>query len=110
MSVEEVRKQIWVSPCIDCGCDCEGEGQDHYRLVYEIPGVKKENIHLHIIKEGLRLRAKLNDKTEYVNEYVFSCDADPEKAKAKYENGVLEVEVPYVCPDPFSGAKLVTIE
>ena len=110
MSVEEVTKKIWVSPCVDCGCDCEGEAQDQYHLVYEIPGVKKENIHLHIIKEGLRLRAKLNDTTEYVNEYLFACDVDPDKTKAKYENGILEIEVPYVCPDPFAGAKAVKIE
>lgn len=103
------KKLIWVHPCMDCGCDCDDVDDDHYHISLELPGVKKEDIDLKIIKTGLRLRAKKNDEIEYVSELKFLCDAKASNAKANYEDGLLTVDVPFDCPDPFKGIKSVKI-
>lgn len=108
MSTETTR--IWVDPCPTCDCGCSDEGEDTETLTFELPGVKKDEIHLHVVKEGLRLVAPRHDKYEYYSEYEFACDAVPDKVKATYEDGLLSVTVPLECPDPFRGSRQVPIE
>jgi len=106
----ETKRKVWVVPCTTCGCGCSDEEEDQYELVYELPGVKKEDIHLHVVKNGLRLEAARGEDVEYVSEYQFICEANPEGVKATYDNGLLDIIVPYACPDPFKGSKPVEIE
>ncbi|GAB4311869.1 MAG: hypothetical protein Kow0069_12330 [Promethearchaeota archaeon] len=106
---EKRRTRIWVDPCIDCDCGC-GDGEDAIYLTFELPGVKKEDVHLHVVPQGLRLTATRGEHVEFVSEYSFLCPAKPEETKATYDNGLLRVEIPYTCPDPFKGSKPVTIE
>ena len=94
---------------MDCGCDCDDTEGDHYHVSIELPGVKKKDIDLKIIKTGMRLRAKKGSDIEYVSELKFLCDADADKVKAEYENGLLTVDVPFDCPDPFKDVKPVKI-
>jgi HSP20 family molecular chaperone IbpA len=104
---EKAKKRIWINPCdCDCGCD-EGE-EDVYHLTYELPGVDKKDIDLKITKEALRLVAARGD-VEYVNEFNFVCDVDAEAVQASYNNGLLLIEVPLDCPNPFNDAKKVSI-
>jgi HSP20 family molecular chaperone IbpA len=108
MSTENMR--IWVDPCPVCDVGCSDEGDDSETLTYEIPGVKKEEIKLHVVKDGLRLVAPRHDKYEFFSEHSFACDAMPDKVKAKYEDGLLTVNVPLDCPKPFKDSKQITIE
>ena len=103
------KKLIWVHPCVDCGCECDEVEDNHYHISIELPGVKKNNIDLKVIKSGLRLRAKKSDDIEYVSELKFLCDANTNEIKAKYEDGLLSINVPFDCPDPFKGANPVKI-
>jgi HSP20 family molecular chaperone IbpA len=102
------KRSIWVNPCLDCDCGCTEDGEDINRFIYEIPGVDKKNITLKVTKDALRMVASLDD-IEYVNEYPFVCEADPEGVEASYKNGVLTVDVPFKCPDPFRDAQPVKI-
>ncbi|NHJ04269.1 MAG: Hsp20/alpha crystallin family protein [Candidatus Heimdallarchaeota archaeon] len=103
------KKLIWVHPCVDCGCDCDEVEDDHYHVSIELPGVKKNDIDLKVIKSGLRLRAKKNDDIEYVSELKFLCDVKPKEVKANYEDGLLTLDLPFDCPDPFKGANSIKI-
>ncbi|NHJ47264.1 MAG: Hsp20/alpha crystallin family protein [Asgard group archaeon] len=107
---KEDKKLVWVHPCVDCGCDCDDVANDHYHITLELPGVKKKDIDLKIIKSGLRLRANKGKNIEYVSELKFLCDADTDKVEAKYEDGLLTVDVPFDCPDPFRDVSSVKVD
>ena len=77
-------------------------------LIYA-DGVKKEDIDLRIIPEGLRLEAKRDKHTSYVSEYAFACDADPDHVKADYHEGVLNVDIPLKCRDPYVDGKKIVL-
>jgi HSP20 family molecular chaperone IbpA len=109
-AIEGLKQRIWVDPNCDCDCGCSDKDEDIERLVFEIPGVKKDKIHLHIVKDQLRLTAERSTNSEYYSEYMFACDVKTEDVKAKYEEGVLSVDVPFACKDPFAGSKPVQID
>lgn len=75
----------------------------------ELPGVKKENLELILTEDSLRLRAKSESKDVKKEESFYRCEmhqgsferyinlpveVDSEHAKAKLENGILEVVLP----------------
>src|SRR5271157_739060 len=105
---KEQITRIWVSGCA-C-CDCDTEDTDKVSLTFDIPGAKKDDIDLRVIPDGLRLVAKRDPTTEYVSEYSFMCPADVDKVKASYTEGVLEVEVPLTCKDPFSDSPRIDVQ
>lgn len=106
----KAKQRVWIYPAFDCNCDCsEDEDESNvYRLSYEIPGVKKEDIHLKIIKSAVRLIAHKGE-IDYVNEFSFQCDVDVKNSLAEYENGILTIDLPYNCPDPFKEAEFAKI-
>ncbi len=59
-----------------------------------IPGVKKENINLRMHHDSLYLKAP-RENIEYVTALSFCCPVVSEKAKAKFEHGILKIEVPF---------------
>ena len=99
------KKLVWVHPCVDCGCNCDDVEEDHYHITLELPGIKKNDIDLRVIKTGLRLRAKKSDNVEYVSELKFLCDAKVSEVKADYKDGLLTLDVPFDCPDPFKNVE-----
>lgn len=119
MSKEIKRRRFWVNPHVHCGCECGTETDEHeegctdqedaYRLIYELPGVKKENISIKIVKNGIRLNAIRDEHVEYVNEYPFLVDGDPDSTNARYEEGLLIVDVPIIGKDPFKDVKNIKI-
>ena len=114
-----IRRKFWINPHVHCGCECGKDSDEHeegcidkddaYRLIYEIPGVKKENISIRIIKNGIKLNAVRDAHVEYVNEYSFLVDSDPEGTLVQYEEGLLIVNIPIVGIDPFKGVKNTNI-
>ncbi len=107
----EHRKQVWVNAHSPNECGCQDPDEEIMVLNYEIPGAKKDKIHLHVVESGLRLVAPRKEGDyDYVSTYHFSCPADPKRVKAKYNDGVLEVEVPYTCPNPYKDIPPIKIE
>lgn len=70
-----------------------------------LPGVEKKDISFRISDSGFYIRAR-KEGVEYTDSYAFCCPVEPEKAIAKYSNGVLKVTVPY----KFIPEKLVNVK
>lgn len=82
---------------------------DQTKLFIEIaiPGVKKEDINFKINEDGFYLSA-IRDDAEYVLSHSIYSPVKAEESKAKYENGLLKIEVPF--KDILEDAVLVKIE
>ncbi len=113
-------RRFWINPHVHCGCDCGTKTDEHeegcsdaegeYKLIYELPGVKKENISIKVVKNGLRLTAKRDQYVEYINEYPFLMEADPDATVAHYDEGLLVVHVPIIGEDPFKQKESIEIQ
>ena len=95
------KKLLWVHPCVNCGCDCDETEENHYHISLELPGVQKESIDLRVIETGMRLRAARSENEDFVSELKFLCTVKASEAKAHFKDDLLEVIVPFDCPDPF---------
>ncbi|MEK6953887.1 MAG: archaeal heat shock protein Hsp20 [Candidatus Micrarchaeota archaeon] len=82
----ETEMEISREPLIDLI-----EGKDELTLIAELPGSRKEDIHLTSTEDSLFLNAKYHEKN-YQTQIPFPCLVKPESAKATYNNGVLEVK------------------
>jgi HSP20 family molecular chaperone IbpA len=82
---------------------------DHTMLTMEvaIPGVPKDQINLKMHEDSFSLSAPMEDM-EYTTAFSFCCPVKPDAAKAKYENGLLKIEVPF--KDPMEDAVKVKVE
>jgi HSP20 family molecular chaperone IbpA len=83
---------------------------DNYKnLTIEVvlPGVEKENISFKITENGFYLKAR-KEGIEDIDSYAVCCPINPEKAVAKYSNGLLKVTVPF--QQAFENAVDVKIE
>nr|MDO8112177.1 Hsp20/alpha crystallin family protein [Candidatus Sigynarchaeota archaeon] len=107
-SDKEMIDRIWVPGCA-CSEGCGADGEDQVDITFEIPGVKKEDIDLKVIPDGLRMTAKRDKITEYVSEYEFMCPAEVENVKAEYHEGILDVTIPLKCKDPFTDGKKIVV-
>lgn len=82
------------------------DGGDHYELVADLPGVKKDDIKLNFEEGVLSISAEthseLNKKDDHgyvvqersygtMQRRFYLADADEQKAEASYENGVLKL-------------------
>ncbi len=65
---------------------------DQIKLEVELPGVRKETISLKTERNSLVLRARRNE-IQYELDLDFIEDIEPEKTKAKYEEGLLTIEL-----------------
>jgi HSP20 family protein len=86
----------------------------------EVPGVDKKNIELNLTETSLEISAQRKTGKEMKKEGTYLCERSfssfrrraslpveviPEKAEAKFENGVLHIEVPKAKPEA-SGRKI----
>ncbi len=62
-------------------------------VTVELPGVRQDDIKLHIHDSGFELTARKDD-AEYVDAHDFGCLVNPVGAKSKFEDGVLEIVIP----------------
>jgi len=86
------------------------ETDDAYTVDAEVPGVRKEDIHVHIDGNIVSLSAEVkqeDSKTEgekvlrseryygsVARTFQLPVDIDNERSKARYENGVLQLTLP----------------
>lgn len=59
----------------------------------ELPGVKQDNIKLHIHDSGFNLTAKRHD-VEFVDAHDLDCLVDAEDAKTEFKDGILTIVIP----------------
>lgn len=81
----------------------DGKG---YNIIIELAGMKKENIKLEMTDSGLCLNASRKD-FDYSGCYSLAHKIDPKQAKAKFENGLLKITIPFT--EKFSG-KIIPID
>ena len=85
------------------------QNQDGYIVEASIPGVRKEDIKLDFVDSSLKIRVESKEKKEnkgnyYIRERVtgyyprsiYLKNVDETNLKAKYENGILIAECPFV--------------
>ncbi len=66
------------------------ETDDEVQVIAEMPGVKKEDIDLNATERSLEIKAE-GENRRYHEIVELPCEIVPESAKARYNNGVLEV-------------------
>ena len=93
-----------VSPSI---CAYPDDKYENLEIEVVLPGVEKKDISFKITEDGFYVKA-VKEGIEYTDSYAVCCPIVPEKAVAKYSNGILKVTVPY--QQPFENAVDVKIE
>ena len=86
------EEKIKISPIIRAYSD---ENHQKLEVEVEIPGVEKGDIDLKIHDDSFYLTAP-RENVVYVANYATCCPVDPDKATAKYKNGLLKIEVPFL--------------
>jgi len=86
-----VAEKIKVGPDICSYIDDEGEV---LTVEISIPGVKRDKIDLKLTEDSLYLTAPRDD-VEFVGTLAFCCPVVPDKAEARYEDGLLKLTVPF---------------
>ncbi len=82
-----------ICPDLDTYADPE-----HSKLTVEaeIPGVEKKDITIHMHEDSLTLYApRETGNVAYAASVSICCPVKSKEAKAKYENGLLRIEVPF---------------
>ncbi len=66
------------------------ETDNEIQVIAEMPGVKKDDIELKATERSLEIKAE-GETRKYHEVVSLPADVDPDSAKARYNNGVLEV-------------------
>ncbi len=83
------------------------EEEDQIRVIAELPGVDKKDIDLSATEDSVRIDAKSDDR-HYFKELSLPHEVEPESAKARFKNGILEVI--FKKKEKEDGAKSINIE
>lgn len=67
-------------------------GDEMVQVIAEVPGVEKEEINLSATQNNLTISVN-TELRKYYKEVPLPTEVDPDSAKAKYKNGVLEVSL-----------------
>lgn len=78
----------------------------YYYIQVELPGVKKSDVELSVSDQSFCVRAPRED-IEFLGCYVLAHLSDTDNTKAKFENGLLSMEIPL---KKIKKEKKVTIE
>ncbi|MGB9940739.1 Hsp20/alpha crystallin family protein [Methanosarcina sp.] len=97
-----MEETLRISPVISAYPD---DKYENLLIEVVLPGVEKKNISFKLTNDSFYVSGKKEGVT-YLDSYSIGCPVDPEKAVAKYSNGVLKVSVPY--QEPLS--KLVDVK
>ena len=71
-------------------CDVQ-ETDKEVIVTAELPGVSKEDIKINATENSVEISAERNDR-KYRRVVALDAEVDPSTAKAKYNNGVLEIK------------------
>ncbi len=100
----ETVSETWREPFVDIF-----DRGDRFVITAELPGVRKEDIKLRVTEDTLYIEAQIKREKELEEEGAIRIEryysgyrrvirlpeeVIPEKAKARYNNGVLEIEIP----------------
>ncbi|ADB57873.1 archaeal heat shock protein Hsp20 [Archaeoglobus profundus] len=66
------------------------ETDEEVQVIAEMPGVSKEDIELNATERELEIKAE-SENRRYYERVELPCEVIPDSAKARYNNGVLEV-------------------
>ncbi|MFP4558145.1 MAG: archaeal heat shock protein Hsp20, partial [Archaeoglobaceae archaeon] len=66
------------------------EGEEEVNIIAEMPGVNKEDIHVDASENNVEITAETEDR-KYHEVVELGTEILPDTAKAKYNNGVLEI-------------------
>jgi len=75
------------------------------KVVAEMPGVQKEDIHLRLLNDSLVIEAEHGER-KYNTTVPLRAEVDPSSASAAYNNGVLEVSLKLTAPPRSSGVSI----
>ena len=76
---------------------CFDHDEKAYFIEVELPGVEKQHIDLSVGPQSLCIEAGRDDIT-YLGCFTLAHAVDETKAKAKYDNGLLKIEIPLKAP------------
>ncbi|MCW4002823.1 MAG: Hsp20/alpha crystallin family protein [Candidatus Bathyarchaeota archaeon] len=82
-------------------CFCHDEKE--YLINFELPGVDKDHIEVHVSEQSLCVTGSRDD-AELAGCYTLAHEVDADKAEAKYENGLLRLRLPL--KEPAEGKKI----
>ncbi len=80
------------------------ETDNEVQVIAEMPGVSKEDIELNATETSLEIRAE-GESRKYYETVELPTEVEPDSAKARYNNGVLEVVLKKKTPKK-SGKKI----
>ncbi|WP_202319091.1 archaeal heat shock protein Hsp20 [Archaeoglobus neptunius] len=83
------------------------ETDNEVQVIAEMPGVNKEDIELNATERSLEIRAE-GENRKYYETVELPVEVEPDSAKARYNNGVLEVILRKKTPK--KGGKRIKIE
>jgi HSP20 family protein len=82
---------------------------DELVIIVEMPGVTKEDIDLNVTENYVDIKAEVNKENfqkRYQVRISLPCEVNPDKAKATYNNGILEITVPKLKPQKTKKVKV----
>lgn len=85
-------------------CDVE-ETKSHFVFNFDLPGVKKDEVKIHIQDNQLTISGERKQETQsaisreryhgaFYRTFTLPANVDAEKIEAHYENGVLQIAIP----------------
>lgn len=110
---EELTSEVWREPFVDIF-----DSGDEFVITAELPGVRKEDIKVRVTDDTVYIEAQVRRKKELEREGAIKIEryysgyrrvirlpeeVIPEKTKAKYNNGVLEIRIPKKHPTKKEG-------
>ncbi|MCW4021203.1 MAG: Hsp20/alpha crystallin family protein [Candidatus Bathyarchaeota archaeon] len=82
---------------------CFDHDLENYYVEVELPGVKKEDVELNVSEQSLCVRG-LREDIDLLGCWYLAHPVDEDKARAKYDNGLLNVTIPL--RKPLKGRKI----
>ena len=79
-------------------CGYHDEKDENLIVEVELPGVKKKDLKLHVTEDGYCASGERDDFC-YEACYKFMHEIDADKAKAKFDSGLLAITVPCMKPE-----------
>ena len=77
-----------------CTCLSHDEKSGRLKIEVEMPGADKNHMKLDMRKDSFCVTAPRGEEAEYSSCFNLSREVEPEKAEARFENGLLRIFAP----------------